>query len=126
MVKGRGTSPRENFWVRVDHWNSVNPAPQALAFLETLHETIYSLINQDYQFRDEQNRFSIGYGPFQMRFDCEQGPIEWSTVAAIVDYFHVAAARGHLGLYRVQFLQISGPAIISVSLGLFLAAGAAY
>ena len=53
-----------------------------------------------------------------MRFDCEQEPIEWSTVAAIVEYFRAAAARGHLGLYCVQFLRISCPAIISVLLGL--------
>ena len=67
---------------------------------------------------------TIKYGKKRIATDDGGVPIQWSTVAGIVDYFDVAVARGRQGLYKVQFLQLSAPAIITMSLSLLYAASA--
>ena len=68
--------------------------------------------------------FTIKYKKKRIATDGGGVPIQGSTVAAIVDYFHVAVARGRQGLYRVQFLQLSAPAIVTMLLSLLYAASA--
>lgn len=108
------SSAIEDWWIHIDEWDLAHPSARASAALYTLYREIWSAVNHDFQFRDELDHFTITHGPFRMRFDCEQGPIEWPDVAFIADVLASAAAMGWEGLYQLRFRHLRSPVIISI------------
>lgn len=110
------SSAIEDWRIHIDEWDFARPFPRASDFLYFLYREVWRTVNYDLQFRNELDHFSILHGPFRMRFDCEQGPIEWSQVAFIAYLLANAAAMGWEGLYQLRFQHLRSPVIISVSL----------
>ncbi len=110
------SSAVEDWWIHIDEWDFARPVPRASEALYALYRQVWSSVNHDFQFRDELDHFTITHGPLRMRFDCEQGPIEWPQVAFIADLLARAAAMGWQGLYQLRFRHLRSPVIISVSL----------
>jgi len=110
------SSAIEDWWIHIDEWDFARPAPRASEVLYALYRQIWLAVNHDFQFQNELDHFSIIHGPFRMRFDCEQGPIEWPQVAFIADLLASAAAMGWQGLYQLRFRHLHSPVVIIVSL----------
>lgn len=108
----------EDWFIHIDEWDFVHPVPRAAEMLAMWYERTYRLINTDFQFRDEMQHFVIENGPFRMRFDCEQGTIEWLDVAFILDLLAGASQMGWEGLYQLRFRHARSAAVIKVSLSM--------
>ena len=102
--------------IDVDDWGFLWPIQHAAAHIEDLHTAIWRNVNQEYQFLEERQHLQFRSGFFQLRFDCEQAPIDWSTVAMLADTISSAAAQGWQGTYRLRLRHRAQGLVISVAL----------
>ena len=106
----------QGWTMHIDEWDFAYPVPRASEVLQVWYETVYHMVNTNFQFLDELQHFVIQYGPLRMRFDCDQAPIEWPMVALITDLLSSAASLGWEGLYQIRFRHLRSHVTIVVGL----------
>lgn len=102
--------------IEVNDWGFLWPIEHAAEQIGDLHATIWRNINQEYQFLDERQHLLFRSGFFQLRFDCEQAPMEWPTIAMLVDMIASAAVQGWQGTYRLTLRHRAQGIAISAAL----------